>query len=79
MSPSPYDKFLVALRATRKARNMTQEALAREIKLSRAQYTAIECGRSVVNFVHLHNLSVALRVRFVIGDVANVVATRFVS
>jgi transcriptional regulator with XRE-family HTH domain len=66
--PNPYDKFVTELRAVRLARKLSQSDLAKLIKLSRAQYTAIENGRSVINFVHLHNLSVALRVRFTIGD-----------
>lgn len=68
MEKTPYDRFLVQLRATRKARKLTQEQLASQIKLSRAQYTAIENGRSLVNFQHLHNLAITLNVRFVIGD-----------
>lgn len=64
----PYQQFLTELRAARKARGMTQSDLAKKIKLSRAQFTAIENGRSLINFVHLHNLSVALGVRWIIGD-----------
>jgi transcriptional regulator with XRE-family HTH domain len=70
MPPSPYDKFLEELRAVRTARKLSQEEVARRIKLSRAQYTALENGRSVVNYVHLYNLSVALGVKFIVGDVA---------
>ena len=68
MEKTPYDLFLAQLKATRLARKLTQEQLASQIKLSRAQYTAIENGRSLVNFQHLHNLAIALKVRFVIGD-----------
>jgi len=67
MEKTPYDLFLVQLKATRLSRNFTQEQLASQIKLSRAQYTAIENGRSMINFQHLHNLAVALKVRFAIG------------
>lgn len=68
MEKTPYDLFLVQLKATRQARKLTQEQLASQIKLSRAQYTAIENGRSMINFQHLHNLAVALKVRFIVGD-----------
>jgi transcriptional regulator with XRE-family HTH domain len=63
-----YVRFLTQLRATREARKLTQGELASRIRLSRAQYTAIENGRSLVNFVHLHNLSLALGVRWTVGD-----------
>lgn len=65
--PNPYEQFLEQLRATRKAKGLTQSELAAKIKLSRAQYTAIENGRSIVTFFHLHNLAVALGVKWVIG------------
>lgn len=74
---TPYDLFLVQLRAVRTARKMSQSDLARRIKLSRAQYTAIENGRSIVNFTHLHNLSVALGVRFIVGDPTLPLASRY--
>jgi len=70
MPLSPYDKFLEELRAVRLAKKLSQEQLAERIRLSRAQYTAIENGRSVVNYVHLHNLSMALGVKFIIGNPA---------
>ena len=65
---SPYEQFLRELRAARTAKELSQGEVAKRIKLSRAQYTAIEGGRSLVNYAHLHNLSVALGVKFVIGD-----------
>lgn len=75
MSPAPeknpYNMFLASLRAARKAKNLSQGDVAKLINLSRAQYTAIENGRSVVSFVHLHNLATALHLRFVIGDPSN--------
>jgi transcriptional regulator with XRE-family HTH domain len=74
---NPYDKFVSELRAVRLARNLSQEELAKRIRLSRAQYTAIENGRSVVNFAHLHNLSVVLGVRFCIGDPTSPLASRY--
>lgn len=64
---NPYETFIKELKAARLARGLTQEQLAALINLSRAQYTAIERGRSVANFRHIHNLSVALKVRFTIG------------
>ncbi len=68
MERTPYDLFLLQLKATRLVRKLTQEELASQIKLSRAQYTAIENGRSMITFQHLHNLAIALKVRFAIGD-----------
>ena len=76
-APSPYDQFVAELRAVRLARKLSQGELAKRIKLSRAQYTAIENGRSLVNFVHLHNLSTALGVRFTIGDAKLPSAARY--
>ena len=64
---NPYETFIQELKAVRLARGLTQAQLADKIKLSRAQYTAIERGRSTANFRHIHNLSVALKVRWSIG------------
>jgi len=77
MPQSPYDKFLGELRAVRTARKLSQEEVAQRIKLSRAQYTAIENGRSVVNYVHLYNLSVALGVKFIVGDPTSPSTSRY--
>jgi len=63
-----YILFLEKLRATRIAQKLTQAQLANKLKLSRAQYTAIENGRSLINFSHLHNLAMALNVQFTIGN-----------
>ena len=65
---NPYAQFLVDLRSMRKRRGLTQKSVADKLKLSRAQYTAIENGRSTLNFVHLYNLSVILDVAWVIGS-----------
>jgi len=65
---NPYESFIQELKAVRKARGLTQAQVAAKINLSRAQYTAIECGRSTATFRHLHNLAVALDVRWNIGD-----------
>lgn len=63
----PYQRFLVDLRAKRKRRGLTQAQVAEGIKLSRAQYTAIERGRSMVNWRTMAALAAVLRTRFVIG------------
>ena len=44
-TPNPYEVFISELRAVRLARKLSQGELAQRIKLSRAQYTAIENGR----------------------------------
>jgi transcriptional regulator with XRE-family HTH domain len=77
--PEPHRRFLVELRAARRARGMTQLQLADKVRLSRAQYSALETGRSVVNLVHLHNLSVVLGVRFMIGEDSSPPASGFVT
>lgn len=61
-----YEEFLKDLRKKRLSRGMTQAAVARGIKLSRAQYTAIEQGRSLLNWKHLHKLSAFMKTSFVI-------------
>ena len=74
---NPYEQFVSLLRKIRLAKKLTQGELAKRIKLSRAQLTAIENGRSMLDFVHLYNLSVALGVRFSIGDDKLPPASRF--
>jgi transcriptional regulator with XRE-family HTH domain len=64
---SPYERFLSDLRTLRLAKGLTQGAVAKRLKLSRAQYTAIENGRSTMSFVHLYNLAVILDVQWTIG------------
>jgi transcriptional regulator with XRE-family HTH domain len=61
-----YAEFLKELRRKRKAKGLTQAEVAKGIKLSRAQYTAIEKGRSLVNWRHLHNLATFLKTQWVI-------------
>lgn len=78
-SPSPHEKFLTELRAVRLARKLTHGQLATRIKISRSQYTAIENGRSLIGFTHLHNLAIALGVRWTIGELTSPAATRYVS
>lgn len=65
--PNAYALFLTRLKALRLKRGLTHGDVAQAIKLSRAQYTAIENGRSMVTFWHLHNLAVVLKTRFIIG------------
>jgi transcriptional regulator with XRE-family HTH domain len=67
MKKDPYSQFLSALKEVRLKKELSQSDLAKRIKLSRAQYTAIENGRSMITFAHMHNLSVALKTQFVIG------------
>ena len=66
MSRVHYKKFLRELKQKRHAKGLTQAEVAKGIKLSRAQYTALEKGRSLVNWRHLHNLAVFLKTRWVI-------------
>jgi transcriptional regulator with XRE-family HTH domain len=67
MSKDPYTQFLTELKDARIAQGLSQSELAGKIKLSRAQYTAIENGRSMITFAHMHNLSVALKKPFTVG------------
>jgi transcriptional regulator with XRE-family HTH domain len=57
MSRDPYAVLLKELRDKRLAKNYTQAQVAAGIQLSRAQYTAIEQGRSLLNWRHLHKLA----------------------
>lgn len=66
MSRDTYAEFLKELRRRRLAKGLTQAEVAAGIKLSRAQYTAIEKGRSLLNWRHLHNLAVFLKTSWVI-------------
>jgi transcriptional regulator with XRE-family HTH domain len=61
MSRDLYAELLKELRAKRLAKKYTQAEVAAGIKLSRAQYTAIERGRSMLNWKHLHSLAVFLK------------------
>jgi|JI10StandDraft_1071094.scaffolds.fasta_scaffold728076_2 transcriptional regulator with XRE-family HTH domain len=53
-----YAELLQELRKKRLAKGLTQAQVALGIQLSRAQYTAIERGRSLLSWKHLHNLAV---------------------
>jgi len=66
MSRDPYQEFLGELRRKRLAKKLTQAQVAQGIKLSRAQYTAIEQGRSLLNWRHLFKLSAFMKTSFVI-------------
>lgn len=62
----PYAEFLKDLKRKRLAKKYTQAQVAAGIKLSRAQYTAIEQGRSLLNWNHLHRLSAFMNTTFTI-------------
>lgn len=66
MSSDPYTELLKQLRKKRLAKGYTQAEVATGIRLSRAQYTAIEKGRSQLNWRHLHNLAVFLKTSWTI-------------
>jgi transcriptional regulator with XRE-family HTH domain len=66
MSRDRYAEFLKDLRNKRLKRKLTQAQVAQGIKLSRAQYTAIEQGRSLLNWNHLHKLSTFMKTSFTI-------------
>lgn len=77
MEDTAYQEFLASLRGARRARGLTQLAVADRLKLSRAQYNALENGRSMVTLRQLHELAVALDVKFHVGRKNAVIATRF--
>ena len=64
---TPHTRFLVQLKEVRLRRGLTHSKMAEAIGLSRAQYTALENGRSMLTLQHLHNVAVVLNVRFVVG------------
>lgn len=64
---TPYTRFLAQLRDVRLRRGLTHNQMADAIGLSRAQYTALENGRSMLTLHHVHNIAVVLNVRFAIG------------
>ena len=66
MSRDVYADLLKDLRRKRIAKGLTQAQVAEGIKLSRAQYTALEKGRSLLNWKHLHNLAVFLKTSWTI-------------
>lgn len=62
----PYAALLKELRDTRLQKNLTQAQVATGIRLSRAQYTAIEQGRSMLNWRHLYRLAKYLKTTWTI-------------
>lgn len=67
MSRDDYAILLKEIRDTRLERGYTQAQVAEGIGLSRAQYTALEKGRSLLNWRHLHRLAVFLETTWEIG------------
>jgi transcriptional regulator with XRE-family HTH domain len=67
MSRDPYVSLLKELKDKRLSKNLTQAEVAAGIQLSRAQYTAIEQGRSLLNWRHLHKLAKFLKTSWTIG------------
>jgi transcriptional regulator with XRE-family HTH domain len=57
MSRNAYSQLLKELRDKRLSNSLTQAQVAKGIQLSRAQYTAIEQGRSLLNWRHLYKLA----------------------
>lgn len=66
MSRDPYVELLKELRDKRLSKKLTQAEVAAGIQLSRAQYTAIEQGRSLLNWRHLHKLAKFLKTSWTI-------------
>lgn len=61
-----YEIWCRCLRQYREQQELTQQAVADGIDISRSHYSAIEHGRTVINYTHLYNLAKFLRLR--IGD-----------
>lgn len=61
-----YQQLLQQLRQLRHKRGYTQAEVAAGIRLSRSQYTAIEQGRSVLNWHHLQKLAKFLDTKFTV-------------
>lgn len=58
-----YEIWCRCLRKYREeAREMTQQEVADGIKISRSHYSAIEHGRTIVNYKHLYNLAKFFRI-----------------
>jgi len=54
-----YEIWVSKLRALRESRDLRQEDVAKMIRISRPQYSAIESGQSIVNYNHLVALAEA--------------------
>jgi transcriptional regulator with XRE-family HTH domain len=55
-----YEIWTRKLRALRLSFDLRQEDVAKKMRISRSQYSAIENGKSVANYKHLYNLAKAL-------------------
>jgi transcriptional regulator with XRE-family HTH domain len=66
MNRDPYTQLLQVLKTKRLSKKLTQAQVAAGIQLSRAQYTAIEQGRSMLNWKHLHRLAKFLKTSWTI-------------
>jgi len=54
-----YETWVRKLRALRELHGLKQADVAKRIRLSRPQYTAIENGNCIVNYEHLRSLAKA--------------------
>jgi transcriptional regulator with XRE-family HTH domain len=52
-----YEIWCRCLRQYREQKELTQQAVADGIDISRSHYSAIEHGRTVINYKHLYNLA----------------------
>lgn len=55
--PREHEQFCAYLRKLRTTYGFTQQQVAQALNLSRAQYTALEVGRSMLTFDHLCGLA----------------------
>lgn len=58
-----YTIWCRCLRQYREQVELTQQAVADGISISRSHYSAIEHGRTVINYTHLYNLAKYFRIR----------------
>lgn len=52
-----YDIWCRCLRQYREQQELTQQAVADGIDISRSHYSAIEHGRTIIHYIHLYNLA----------------------
>ena len=57
-----YEIWTRKLRVLRLSLDLRQEDVAKKMRISRSQYSAIENGKSVANYKHLYNLAKALSI-----------------
>lgn len=55
-----YEIWARKLKALRLSLDLRQEDVAKKMRISRSQYSAIENGKSIANYKHLYNLAKAL-------------------